>query len=360
MMWKKINSCFTNIQSTNYNKAVAFDFDDTLVKFKTDTIMENVENKLKQLNETYHIIIFSNQFGVNTNHTTNDKVQKRFDDFIDQLNIPITIFYSTKKDEYRKPEIEMYNLCLKLFNKQNDFIEYYCGDACGRVNDFSASDLYFANNCDLKFTTPEILFLNKSDTKWACKKIKSLELYKQDVWEEGKLKTFENFKVKKLNDKIDLLKDKTNKKILLLMIGPPGSGKSTLSRYYALKYNLKIISSDIYKKESYKKYIFDKYINDEYCNGIVIDDLNTKKINREKWINLVKDLEFDVYKIHINIPKNLSIHLCKYRYMYDKKKYIPNVAIHKYYKYVEIPEDCIVLNNAVSLNDFKYKLRFVW
>ena len=37
-------------------------------------------------------------------------------------------------------------------------VVYYCGDAAGRLNDFSRSDLYFANNCEVKFKTPEEIF----------------------------------------------------------------------------------------------------------------------------------------------------------------------------------------------------------
>ena len=57
----------------------------------------------------------------------------------------------------------MYNLCISLFKVK---ILYFCGDASGRerTKDFSATDLYFANNCSIPYYTPEQIFLEKNMT----------------------------------------------------------------------------------------------------------------------------------------------------------------------------------------------------
>ena len=149
---------------------VSFDFDDTLVYndiwTKGDNggkIMPNVKDKLNELYFNFDIVIFTNQNGIMKGKITHEQLQLKIDKFINDIGIPLTVFYSIDKDNFRKPNIGMYDLCMSFSNGQ--CIEYYCGDAAGRVNDgsksdFSASDLFFANNANIVFKTPEEVFFN--------------------------------------------------------------------------------------------------------------------------------------------------------------------------------------------------------
>ena len=42
-------------------------------------------------------------------------------------------------------------------------LSFYCGDACGRENDFSDTDLKFALNLNIPVFTPEYIFLNNNE-----------------------------------------------------------------------------------------------------------------------------------------------------------------------------------------------------
>ena len=66
----------------------------------------------------------------------------------------------------------MFDLMISLLNPIN--VEYYCGDAAGRKGDFSRSDLYFANNCNILFKTPEEVFTDSKPALNLCNIFKSL------------------------------------------------------------------------------------------------------------------------------------------------------------------------------------------
>lgn len=365
MEWNLNNSksCYTNYKITNINtnnKYISFDFDNTLVDYKTKHILPNVVETFSKLHTQYNIIIFSNQLGVSKHKVTNKDIQNTFNNFIQLVNIPIIIFYSIQNDKYRKPNIGMYSYLCELVGSNINMI-YFCGDAAGRQTDFSTCDLYFANNCKIPYKTPEEIFHNNTDIiQLACKGIKSLQLYKGDQWIDGKLSNPRSiFKISDIQNVNTILKH--NKKILIILVGPPGSGKSTMARKLSMVHNLFILSRDIYKKLSYREHLFNNYMNDNNCNGIIIDDLNNKKKSREFWYNKIKDrTNWSINTIYICIPKLLSFHLCNYRHMFDKNKYIPNVVIHKYYKELEPPENSIVYTNAFTEHEFDETLRYVW
>ena len=277
MDWLNKQTCYYFIDcdtkdTNNTNEFIAFDFDDTLVDLKTKNILDNVLNTLTKLYNTgYRLVIFSNQMGISKKKTTHKEIRDIFMKFRKHINIPIHIFYSIDTDIYRKPNIGMYNLFTELYNNN---IKYYCGDAAGRKKDFSASDLYFANNSGLEFKTPEEVFYNKIPKYLADRDTPKLELYKKDIWKDGKLdnprKLFNIYNIEKykLCPKLD-----TSKKILVIIIGPPGVGKSSLSKVLSEKYNLKIINNDSYVNIKQTKIMFDKYKKEEDTNGIIIDNL---------------------------------------------------------------------------------------
>ena len=109
------------------------------------------------MKQRYQIVIFSNQFNL-------DKKPNKYADFISKIseikklfNDKIDIVVSIRKDEYRKPNISMWDFYTK--DRNVDYKKsFYVGDAAGRKNDFSDSDLKFAENIGIKFYTPEEFF----------------------------------------------------------------------------------------------------------------------------------------------------------------------------------------------------------
>jgi DNA 3'-phosphatase len=367
MNWYSIKegTCFYNFnlsedKSLMLKDFIGFDFDDTLVSFKKKEITSNVIDTLRLLSETYNIVIFSNQLGVKRGKVSNKEVQEIFETFIKRINIPIIVFYSIDEDIYRKPNVGMYNLFMSIF-KENK-LKYYCGDAAGRIDDFSTSDLFFANNCSIQFKVPEEVFYDSYNHILANKNIKSLDLYKEDKWNNGKLSNPRNiFRVDNIKDCEMYDLEFTKDKMIIVMVGAPGSGKSSLTKYLSDKYLMGIINGDTIGSKNKQIKKFQEYLNlvdKEELYGIIIDNTNPSKSDRDFWFNKVDDT-WDKEIVYINISKPISFHMTNYRTNFGYKK-IPSIAIHSFYKKLEEPKYCINYNNVLTNIDYNHNLRFVW
>jgi len=153
-------------------KLAAFDLDGTLTQFKygmkfsqSPEHMELMSSRisiLQQLiNVGYIITIFTNQ-----KSTTSKKKRLsilRLGRAVELLNIPLVLFAALEDDQYRKPQIGMWNKAKEIFKGIDMKRSFFCGDAAGRNmgqpgGDFSDSDKKFAENIGLKFFTPEQIF----------------------------------------------------------------------------------------------------------------------------------------------------------------------------------------------------------
>ena len=388
--WSNDNGCYHNFNviKPKYKSLIAFDFDDTLVNLKTKKILPNVKEVLNEWYEKkYQIVVFSNQMGITKNKTTHEEVHGHFENFMKIVNIPIIFYYSINNDKYRKPSNGMYNLATITHSRFGSYtlkttneILFYCGDAAGRDKDFSSSDLYFANNCNISFKTPEEVFHNKIEVI-KIKDTPKLVLYKDDIWKDGILsnprKLFDIVHINKDNELIPELD--VSKQLLVYMIGSMGLGKSSLSSILSDKYNLEIINLDTNILKIIKSKINIGYKNK---SGIIIDNCNSTIKNRDYWhkLALKNSNDFNIYYIHFDIPKPISIHLTRYRtycnnqidkYKYDSYEYnkfnknIPVVAIHKYYKSFELPNKeegtIITIKSPLTLmKDYNHNYRFCW
>ncbi len=109
----------------------------------------------KLIKDGYSIVIFTNQFA----KSKKEKLKKveRISNFVQKLDLPISVYISTEKDNYRKPDIGMWN----LFKKHNEIDirkTIYIGDAIGRPQDFSDSDKLFGEAINAEITSPEDFF----------------------------------------------------------------------------------------------------------------------------------------------------------------------------------------------------------
>ncbi|KAI5949985.1 pnk1 [Candida theae] len=176
-------------------KVAAFDLDGTLITTKsglkfgkgpTDwkwwgNSSTKVPEAIAKLYETgYLIVIFTNQGSVVVNHGSKSytnlkaKLSLVYKEFVKFEIKSIYMYASPKKpskghtssDEKhkstRKPEIGMWQDLEAVLTEQGKIIDYeasfFVGDAAGRRNDFSNSDLKFAQNAKIDFKTPEEFF----------------------------------------------------------------------------------------------------------------------------------------------------------------------------------------------------------
>lgn len=145
-------------------KIASFDLDDTLITTAKGGFPESADDiilmpkrlaKLKEyLKQGYTIVIFTNQ----KSKTDPQKIFRynRISNAIKLLNIPLILFMATGEDEYRKPQIGMWKALQTMIPEIKT--AFFVGDAAGRPNDFSDSDLQFAKNIGIDFYTPEQIF----------------------------------------------------------------------------------------------------------------------------------------------------------------------------------------------------------
>jgi len=152
----------------------AFDLDGTIITTKSGKVFPTNENDWKfrkpdtltklqtffHQNPTFKFVIFSNQNGLKQAKDV-PPFQRKIQDIIRQIGIPVLVFLATKKDKFRKPMTGGWEVFVSKFNQNLEpdrSSSFYCGDAAGRKGDHSKGDLLFALNLGLKFHTPEEYF----------------------------------------------------------------------------------------------------------------------------------------------------------------------------------------------------------
>ncbi len=310
-----------------------FTFDINKVKSKLDEYQK----------KDYIFAIFSNQNGIALGHIKESEFKNKIDKiFTQELKYPFVIICAKEKDYYRKPCVGMLEIFKKNFNDNleldlNECI--YVGDAAGRKkskvykrNDFSDSDHKFAINCQFKFFTPEEFFLNeKSD-------------YPKIV---NKLHDYDNNN----NDhiKYDI---SPNSKEVIVLIGSPGSGKSTFTENYLVpKGYIRINQDNLKSKEKVLKCL-SKNIGEG--KKIVIDSTNPQKNTRSEYIKICKENNYPIRAFVFQVSKELAMHLNNLRAINKKRQHysghVNNIPIHAFFKNYQEPEISEGFKEIVKVN----------
>jgi len=326
----------------------AFDLDDTIIKTKSgkkfprdreDWVFayDNTKDILQKLDQTYNIIIITNQKRLKKYELRDDFIEK-IDAIVRALDIPINIYISTSEGYYRKPFTGLW-VFIKSHPKSKSKKSFYCGDAAGREGnvgrkgDFAATDWMFAHNLKIKFMTPENIFL-RDKTQITHDLPDYLAKYVGT------------------NRKIKLEK---SKKMMVLMCGYPGSGKSTIAK----SLDFKIASNDLLgSKSKVKKYVNECIQSDQ---NIVIDNVNHTKKNREEFIKIAKKHGYSVTIIYVDNDINFCYYMNQLRTELSQgsKKLVPKIAYYTIKKRFEIPQasECdhlVILSNKVKSYEYLF------
>ena len=291
-------SFFTNHESVFYHqpsspkqtssKIVGFDLDWTLTYnekhlFPKETddifIFPNRKPILKKLlDDGYTIVVFTNQFA----KSKKEKIKKveRVSTFITKLNLPIYVFISTEKDNYRKPCVDMWTLFKKIHVCEIKEI-LYVGDALGRLQDFSDSDKLFAENINSDIKSPEDFFGIISET---------------------------------------IATSFQNQKELIVFVGMPGSGKS--SYYYKhLEDHVHIEQDKIGTRPKLLKELDKVLLTDK---SIVIDSTNPKQENRLEYYEKAQKHGYNIKVLYFLINGTGFNKL--------RENPVPDIVYHIYFK----------------------------
>ena len=287
-------------------KMAAFDYDWTLVipkdgkTFSTSMddwkwYFDNIPIIIKKYyNDGYMIVIFSNQSKL----WKHEQIKK----VMETLEIPMFIVIAPNKKLY-KPNPILFTSLVGDFeiNKKKSF--FVC-DALGRPTDFSDSDKVFAENIGIKYYSPEEFFKNNQDSKQVS------------------------------NIKVELyLFDLKSSKEIIIMVGYPGSGKSTIAKEICKNDNYILVQGDVYKTSTKMIKVAKAVIEDDN-KCIIFDATNSSIKKRKEYIDFAKKYNYSVKCIHVDTSLEESFKRNKLR---DEDKQIPKIAYSVYKKHFESP-----------------------
>lgn len=284
-------------------KVAIFDFDSTLIKTKSGNKFArdssdwqwwhaSVPTTLQKLHsEGYLIAILSNQSGISLKSNsakTPKSDQKRLSDFktkataiMTQLDLPISIYAATAKDEFRKPRAGMWRQLLEDHGLASapgavDLAKsLFVGDAAGRsgstTKDFSCSDRNFAANVGTPFHTPEEYFLGEEPRPF----VRDFDPTK-----------FLGEVAGAATDAVPLVFTKKNPLDIVILCGSPGAGKSTFYWKHMKPLGYERINQDILKTRDKCLKVAADYLGEG--KPVAIDNTNADTDTRAHWVRLAE------------------------------------------------------------------------
>lgn len=284
-------------------KMAIFDFDGTLVqpkegrRFPKDKddwqwLDEGIPKKLKSLaKEKYRLIIVTDQ----SKPWKVDMIKE----VVESLKLNITVIIGVKDDQKPNPKLFLSNI--PKYDKETSF---YVGDAAGRATDWASRDIDFAKNIEVPFYTPEDFFNIQ---------IKSREVPAISI---------------------------PNHKEVILMVGYPGSGKSTIVNEQLVPKGYYIVNGDLLKTP--KAMIQDA--KEHLEQSIVFDATNGTKEKRAHFIEFAKTINRPIRCVWVQTSLEDSLKHVKKRELETGVK-IPTVVLYVYRKHFEEPNEneCMVV-----------------
>ncbi|KAF2847999.1 PNK3P-domain-containing protein [Plenodomus tracheiphilus IPT5] len=312
----------TRAASLSKRRIAAFDFDSTLITPASGKTFgrdandwkwwhSSVPGRLKSLHQDgYLIAIISNQGGINLrpDPKTIKSNQKRLGDFktkvssiFNQLDLPITLYAATSRDQYRKPRTGVWQEILEDFdldsvNSLDLEQSVFVGDAGGREavtggagKDHSCVDRDFAANIGLPFHTPEEFFLNEEPRSF----VRSFNPV--HYLQERAERPTNTIKFSKA-DRIELV----------LFCGSPGAGKSSFYWRHLQPLDYGRVNQDILKTR--EKCVRAATALLEERISVVVDNTNADPETRAVWINLAQKLGVPIRCVLFTAPVQVCQH----------------------------------------------------
>lgn len=353
-------------------KIAAFDLDGTLIKTKSgkefplnkdDWVWKypNVPDKLRNLSKDHRLYIITNQAGISIGKQKEEDIVEKIKTILQEIDVPMTAFIATAKDYWRKPNTSI----AEHFILEKDPPEkiFYVGDAAGRAGDHADSDLMFAFNMYslMKFLYPNLKPSQKTD-------------FFNDVVYFTNQKSGPNVRhgFDPARYLCSLSPDANKppvldpgKRYMILLIGPPGSGKSSM----ALKVYKNLVRVNRDTLGSIDKCI--TLTKQAISNGksVIIDNTNPAQADRDIFIKLAEP-DYEIIEIVMRVDRELAEHLDIVRdklFNFDLIKKgknplltrIPPVVYGKWYKNFELPKNPIYVDFIPAFPDKRTLMYFL-
>ena len=280
-------------------KIAAFDYDHTLVCPKDGKTMPsdvedwkwlypNIPDELKRYNdEGFTIVVFTNQ------SKPWKVIQIQY--VLQTLQIPVFIVVASEKCDY-KPNPILYDVLVgsaKVDKEQSFFV----GDALGGKGDWADSDKVFAQNIGLKCLSPEKMFATKQVVEVPVP-------------------------VLNLSDS----------KQVIIMVGYPGSGKSTVAKSVCANTSFALIQGDVYKTSPKMLKAALEHVKEG--KSVVFDATNSSSKKRSEYIEFAKKHNMKVVCVYVSTSLEVSYKRNKER---EPDQQVPKIAYSVYTKHFVNP-----------------------
>ena len=297
-----------------------------------------------------------------------DAFRKKVQDVMKELGVPALFYAAIGRSAFRKPSTAIFSDHLLPLLKKNNVETInsilYIGDAAGRSDDFNDSDRKFLYNTNLflnsklnplnygkkaLFKTPEEYFQGKKPEPFECQGINPKKI--MDAVLDGK-------NPREMDTSLDDYFEDSDTQEVILMIGPPACGKSTIAKRICRDYGYKKVSRDILKTKVKEHKTLREYLRQG--KSVVIDNTNLKPVNRKELIKIAQDhfanknLPVKIRAFHINgdwsrakqveFAKHLNIVRLRI-----KNIYISDVAYRTLLKKFESPDESEGFTEVINI-----------
>jgi bifunctional polynucleotide phosphatase/kinase len=311
-------------------KIAAFDMDDTIVtpdgthlfaKSAKDWkwLHPSVPAKLKSLAaEGFELLIISNQGGSDGDgDVKSDHLKQKIIDLGAQLGVPLCAMLALEKENpMRKPTSAMWRMWASIHHHERKLsgpvsvpavidvdASFYVGDAAGRKimtmagrkKDFSCGDRKFAYNSGLKFYTPEEFYLGQAPAAhdWEGFGPDEVAALRKNM------APADNFRVPAASPE------------MILMVGFPGSGKSSFYRNILAPHGYVHVNRDTLKTIDKCAAAAEAAL--KAGKSVCVDNTNPSADDRKKFIDIARKCGVPARAFIMSAGFELSMHLNRLR-----------------------------------------------
>ena len=364
-------------QKNPKTKIGMFDMDGTLIKTKSGETFPtdkddwewrfpNVPDRLRALSKDHKLYIITNQAGISSGKQIETQILEKIGKMLTELNIPITVFIPTAKDYWRKPNTSIAEHFILGPNPPDRM--FYVGDAAGRPGDFSDVDRKFAFNMYslMKFLYPQLkpsqrtAFFNETEYFTGSRSGKS-------SWKGFDPAQFlTSIDETRLSSLPPLEPDRL---YIIILIGPPGSGKSSFGKRIVAEHPNRFIIINQDNLGTLPKCLASTRSAIEKGKSVIIDNTNPSQADRDRFLELAPD-NYIRLEVVLRTSRDLAEHLNLVRekmfvhnLIQNKKNpviiRIPSVAYNRWYKNYQEPKHPTFVDFIPKFSDKRELMYFL-